>query len=66
MAQFCFQAGQSIYLLFNSDVVNFLLKTNVGRDRKPNFVIFVGWSALIVGGWVSGDEVEQKVLFRAC
>ena len=22
------------------------------RDRKPNFVIFVIWSALIAGGWV--------------
>ena len=66
MARFCFLEGQSIYLLFNSDVVNFLLKTNGGRDRKPNFVLFLGWSALIVGGWVSRDEVEQKVLFRAC
>ena len=36
-------------LLFNSDIVNLLLKTNMGRDRRPNFVIFVVWSALIVG-----------------
>ena len=28
-------------LLPNSDIVNFLLKTNEGRDRRPNFVIFV-------------------------
>ena len=30
-------------LLFDSDVV---------RDRRPNFVIFVVWSALIVNGLV--------------
>ena len=31
--------------LFNSDIVNFLLKANGVRDRKPNFVrsiIFLG------------------------
>ena len=39
-------------LLFNFDIVNLLLKTNGGRGRRPNFVIFVVWSALIVGGWV--------------
>ena len=39
-------------LLFNSDIVNLLLKTNMGRDRRPNFVIFVVWSARIVGRWV--------------
>ena len=39
-------------LLLNSDIVNLLLKTNMGRDRRPNFVIFVVWSALIVGRWV--------------
>ena len=39
-------------LLFNSDILNLLLKTNMGRDRRPNFVIFVVWSALIVGRWV--------------
>ena len=39
-------------LLFNSDIVNHLLKINGGRNRKPNFVIFVIWSALIVGRWL--------------
>ena len=39
-------------LLVNSDIVNFLLRTNEGRDRRPNFVIFVVWSALTIGGWV--------------
>ena len=26
-------------LLFNSDIVNFLLKTSEGGGRKPNFVL---------------------------
>ena len=37
-----FSGGQEVYLLFNSDIVNF--KTSRGRDRRPNFVIFVAWS----------------------
>ena len=41
-------------MLFNSDAVNRLLKTNGGRDRRPNLVIFLVWSGLIVGGWVGG------------
>ena len=28
-------------LLFNLDMVNLLLKTNLGSDRKPQFTIFV-------------------------
>ena len=39
-------------MLFNSDIADFLLKTNEGRNRRPNFVIFVVWSALIVVEWV--------------
>ena len=44
--------GEDMDLLFNSDIVNLLLKTNGGRHRKPNFVIFVVWSAVIVDGWI--------------
>ena len=36
-------------MLFNSDIVNYLLKTTWGLDRRPNFVIFVVWSALFAG-----------------
>ena len=36
-------------LLFDFDIEP-LLKTRA--DRRTNFVIFVVWSALIVGGWV--------------
>ena len=32
--------------------MKFLLKTFDKRDRKPNFVIFVVWNALIVSEWV--------------
>ena len=41
-----------MHLLLNCDIVNLLLKTNLGRNRRPNFVIFVVWSALVVGWWV--------------
>ena len=34
--------------LFNFDMVNLPLKINERRDRRPNCVIFVVWSALIV------------------
>ena len=33
-------------LLFDSDIVNFLLKTKRERDRRPNYVNVVVWSAL--------------------
>ena len=34
----CFLGGENMNLLFNYDVVNFLLKTN-GGERRPNFAI---------------------------
>ena len=37
-------------LFFNSDIKNFL-KNQWGRDREPDFVIFLVQSPLIVGGW---------------
>ena len=37
-------------LLFISGIVNVLLKTNSKRLKIPNFVIFVIWSTLIIGG----------------
>ena len=39
-------------LFFDSDMVNPLLKTNARGDRRFNFVIFVVWSAIIVGRWL--------------
>ena len=39
-------------LLSNSDILILLLKTNRGRDRRPNFVIFLIRRALmLVAGW---------------
>ena len=38
-------------LLFDFDIEP-SIKNQRGTDRRTNFVIFVVWSALIVGGWV--------------
>ena len=51
-------------LLPNSDIVNFLLKTNEGRDRRPNFVIFVVFLCSNCRQ-VGGGSLGQKVLLRA-
>ena len=39
-------------LLFDSDIVNLLLKTKGGRDKKPNYIYVVVSSTLrlILGG----------------
>ena len=47
-----FSERQNMNLLFDSDIVNLLLKTNGVRNKRPSFVIFVIWSALTVSGWV--------------
>ena len=36
-----FPGKQNVHKLINSDIVNFLLKANDERDRRPNFAIFV-------------------------
>ena len=63
-----FPVRGNMYLLFNCDIVNFLLKINGGkgnrRNRRHSFVIFVVWSTLIVSEWVAAGGVEQKILFR--
>ena len=47
-----FLGGKSMDLLSNSDIMILLLKTNGERDRRPNFVIFLIWRALmLVAGW---------------
>ena len=50
-------------LLFNSDINNFLLKTN--RERQPNFVICLVWSALIVDGWMVMEWSRNSCLGSA-
>ena len=63
---------QNINLLFNSDIVNYLLKTNGGRDKRPNLFFLLLLLLLLFYSlerfkcrWVDGGGVEQKVLFRA-
>ena len=34
------QEGQNINLLLHSDIVNYLLKTNGGRDKRLHFFLF--------------------------
>ena len=43
-------------LLFDSEIVNLLLKTKVGRNRRPNYVNVVVWSALRL---VSGGNINM-------
>ena len=37
----CFPGGENLHRLTSFDFVNFLLKTNDGRDRRPNFAVLV-------------------------
>ena len=39
-----------------SDIVNFLLNNNDGRDRRCNFAVFVIWSA----SYTSAKTLESK------
>ena len=48
-------------LFFNPDIKNFLLKIN-GGDRQPNFVIFLVWSTLTVGGWMVATWMRDSCL----
>ena len=48
--------GESMDFLFGSDIVNPLLKTKRGRDRRPNYVNVVVWSALRL---VSGGNINM-------
>ena len=48
--------GESTDFLFGSDIVNPLLKTKRGRDRRPNYVNVVVWSALRL---VSGGNINM-------
>ena len=38
--------GEKVDFIFGSDIVNPLLKTKGERDRRPNYVNVVFWSAL--------------------
>ena len=51
----CYPGRQNIYKLDNSDVVNFFVKTNDGRDRRLNFAVFVVWSV----GYVLTESLRE-------
>ena len=55
----CFPGGENMDLLFNSDMVNLLLKINMSRDRRPNFALFVVWSAHLRPQRCAGNEVAE-------
>ena len=54
-----------MYLLFNSNIMHLDLKTNDRRNRRPNFVIFAVWCALIVGRWVVAVRSRKSFLVPA-
>ena len=60
------QLEWNTYLLFNSNIVNFVWKTDEGevRGRKHFLKIFVPWRSFN-HRWVRGCGLGQKVLFRA-
>ena len=49
--------------LINFDIVKSLSKSNGGRGRMPNFVIWRAGSVLFVSGWVV--MAWSRVLYRA-
>ena len=50
MIRDCFPGGKNVNLLFNSDIVNLLLKFNEGRSKRVFFQF--GMLLLLVDGWV--------------
>ena len=52
------------YLLFNSDVLNVVWKTDERGQKSRILLIFVFWQCLN-RRWVRGCQVGQKVLFTA-
>ena len=54
--------GWNIYLFFNSDIVNFVWKTDKGEAESIVLLIFVFWRCFN-RRWMRGGGVGQKVLF---
>ena len=50
-----FPGTENMNLLFNSDIVNLLLKTNVGRERRANVAILDCFNYWWKGGEVGGS-----------
>ena len=60
-----FPARKNMLSLFDSNIVNLFLNINRGRNKRANFVIFVVWYTLIVGGSVS-VEVLVAWSIKSC
>ena len=56
--------GWNTHLLLNTDIVNFVWKTDDGEAESIVLLIFVLWRCLNLQ-WMSGGEVGQNVLCRA-
>ena len=54
----------STYLFFNSDIVNFVWKTDDGEAESIFLLILVLWRCFNCR-WMRGGGVGQKDLFRA-
>ena len=54
--------GRNTYLLFNSDIVDFVWKTDGGETESIVLLIFVLWWCFN-RRWMRGVGVVQKVLF---
>ena len=51
-------------MLFNTDILNFVRKSDEREAESIVLLIFVFWQCLNLQ-WMRGGGVEQKVLFRA-
>ena len=64
-SKFAFRKGWTLICFFNSDILNFVLKTDGDTDRRPYFVIFAFWSALIISGWGVLNRNRKSYLMPA-
>ena len=63
-AQVQLPLGWNTYVLFNTDIVNFLWKTDEGEAESIVLLIFVlGWCLNL--RWMRVGGVGQDILFRA-
>ena len=61
-SDFNYRLGWNAYLLFNTDIVNLVWKTDEGVAESIAFLIFVLWWCLNLR-LMRGGGVGQKVLF---
>ena len=60
------------HVCFSILIFLFSIKNHCVRGRRPNFVIFVAWSALIASGWMvvtwsrKSSLAPAKIAFFVC